>query len=96
MKSDNLFATRVQVVEQRTAPRILLHECARMLYNITMNDEMSGQVMSFLTSDQQNRIQLALAKAQEDGLLSLFSSISTSPLATAPIYDVLMQRQMRQ
>lgn len=67
-----------------------------MLYNLTMNDEMSSQIMNFLTSDQHNRIQLTLAKAQEDGLFNAFGSISTSPLATAPIYDVLMQRHFRQ
>lgn len=82
-------------MEQRIGPKSLVQDCAKALYNVTMQDEVSAQIMNFLTSDQQNRIQLVLAKAQEDGVLNLFGTISTSPLATAPIYDVLMQRHMQ-
>ena len=84
-----------QVVEQRIVPRTLLQDCAKALYNLTLKDDVSAQVMNFLTSDQHNRIQLVLAKAQEDGVLNLLGAVSTSPLATAPIYDVLMQRQFQ-
>jgi hypothetical protein len=73
----------------------MLRECAKVLYALFMNDDLSIPVKSYLTSDQQNRVHMILGQAQESGLLQTGPGIASSPLDTAPIYDVLMQRQFK-
>ena len=82
-----------QTLEQQAVPKLLLGECAKVLYSLFVTDDLAIPIKSYLTSDQQNRIHFILGQAQENGLLQTGPSIASSPLDTAPIYDVLMQRQ---
>lgn len=89
------FIVNMQTLEQKGLPKSLLCECAKVLYALFMTDDLSIPIKSYLTSEQQNRIHMILGQAQESGLLYTGPSIASSPLDTAPISDIFMQRQFR-